>query len=99
MSGFRHVVMFSWADDATEEQRDAALDALRQMAVDLTDLGTITVGTDAGLADGNADWAVVADFPSEENYLAYQRDEEHQRIIKELIRPAIKSRTALQHHR
>ncbi len=99
MTGFRHVVLFSWAEDATQEQRDAALDALRKMAVDLVELGTITVGTDAGLAEGNADWAVVADFPSQENYLAYQQDAEHQRIIKELIRPAIKTRTALQHHR
>lgn len=99
MSGFRHVVLFSWAESSTQDQRDAALDALRKMAVDLAHLGTITVGTDAGLAEGNADWGVVAEFPNQENYLAYQKDAEHQRIIVELIRPAIKSRTALQHHR
>ncbi|MGQ0845091.1 MAG: Dabb family protein [Sporichthyaceae bacterium] len=99
MSGFRHVVMFSWAAQATPEQREKALAALRAMAADLADLGTITVGTDAGLAEGNADFVVVGDFPSQENYLAYQQDEGHQRIVKELIRPAVSSRTALQHHR
>lgn len=99
MSGFRHVVLFSWAEHATQEQRETALDALRKMAVDLAHLGTITVATDAGLAEGNADWGVVADFPDQESYLAYQRDEGHQRIVTELIRPAITSRTALQHHR
>ena len=99
MSGFRHVVMFRWAEDAAPEQREAVITALREMAVELAGLGTITVGTDAGLVEGNADWVVVADFPSQENYLAYQQDEGHQRIISELIRPAIASRTALQHHR
>ena len=48
---FRHVVVFSWTDEATPEQRDAAVSALRQWGEDARRFGTLTVGVDAGLAD------------------------------------------------
>lgn len=99
MSGFRHVVMFRWADDAPADRRDAAVEALRHLGEEVADLGTLSVGVDAGLADGNADVVVVADFASREDYLAYAQDPRHQKVVQEFVRPVIAERVALQYAR
>lgn len=99
MTGFRHVVMFRWAADAPSERRTAALDALHRLTEQMAGLGTLTVGTDAGLAAGNADVVVVADFPSEQAYLDYAGDPRHQDVVQNYLRPAIAERVALQHAR
>ncbi len=99
MSGFRHVVMFRWADDAPADRRDAAVEALRHLGEEVADLGTLSVGVDAGLAEGNADVVVVADFASREDYLAYAQDPRHQKVVQEFVRPVIAERVALQYAR
>ncbi len=99
MSGFRHVVMFRWAPDAPADKRTAAIDALHRLVDDVADLGSLTVGVDAGLAEGNADVVVVADFPSRDAYLAYAQDPRHTDVVVNHLRPIIAERVALQHER
>lgn len=94
---FRHVVMFDWNDDASPEARAAAVDALRRWGVAAAEFGTLTVGTDAGLAEGNADVVVVVDFPDREAYAGYAADPRHLDMIAELIRPIVGRRSAVQH--
>lgn len=43
-----------------------------------------TVGSDAGLRDGNWSFAIVADFLDEASYRAYDADDEHNRLRAEL---------------
>lgn len=94
---FRHVVVFSWTPEATPEQRDGAVAALRQWARDAERFGTLTVGVDAGLAEGNGDVVVVMDLPDRETYAAYAVDDRHQAMIREHIRPILGRRCAVQH--
>ena len=94
---FRHVVVFNWTDEATAEQRDGAVAALRQWARDAERFGTLTVGVDAGLAEGNGDVVVVMDLPDRETYAAYAADDRHQAMIREHIRPILGRRCAVQH--
>jgi hypothetical protein len=94
---FRHVVVFSWTPEATPEQRDGAVAALRQWARDAERFGTLTVGVDAGLAEGNGDVVVVMDLPDQETYAAYAADDRHQAMIREHIRPILGRRCAVQH--
>ena len=49
-----------------------------------------------GVAEGNADLAVVADFDDVDAWRVYRDDPEHQRVIAELIRPNLADRTAAQ---
>lgn len=99
MSGFRHVVMFRWAPDASAERRTAALDALHHLVGEMAELGVLTVGVDAGLAEGNADVVVVGDFPSQQAYLDYAKDPRHLDVVQNFLRPVISERVALQHAR
>lgn len=95
--GFRHVVLFRWKPEATAEQRRTAIEALQQFATDIAHLGTLTVGEDAGLAEQNADAAVVVDFARREDYLEYAKHPRHLEVIAQYIRPILAERTAVQH--
>ncbi len=94
---FRHVVVFTWTDEATPDQRAAAVEALREWGVTAREFGTFTLGVDAGLAEGNGDAVVVVDLPDRDRYLAYTADERHQAMLAEHIRPILGRRCAVQH--
>ncbi|MEU8250326.1 Dabb family protein [Nonomuraea sp. NPDC048916] len=94
---FRHVVLFKWSEEAGEPVRAAAVSALRHWAVVAAEFGSVTVGTDAALREGNHDVAVVADFPDREAYLRYTADERHLAMVAEHITPNASSRAAVQH--
>jgi uncharacterized protein (DUF1330 family) len=55
------------------------------------------VGGDAGLAEGNAHTALVADFPDVAAYRRYAADPRHQAVIAEHVRPWLASRSAVQY--
>ncbi|MGY1694395.1 Dabb family protein [Geodermatophilus sp. SYSU D00814] len=94
---FRHVVVFSWTPEATAEQREAAVAAIRAWGEQAREFGTLTLGVDAGLAEGNGDAVVVVDLPDRDAYAAYAADERHQRMLREHVRPILAQRCAVQH--
>ena len=93
---FRHCVMFKWTDQVTSEAKAAlstGLDSLAELAV----VQSYIHGPDAGVSDGNWDYAVVADFADVDDYRAYSADAGHQELIAELLRPNIAARAAIQY--
>lgn len=94
---FRHVVMFSWTDEASGEARQAAVDAIGGLPDMVASIRGFSVGTDAGLAEGNFDACVVADFDDEAGYLTYRDHPDHVRVATELLRPIVSGRAAVQY--
>ncbi|WP_336214676.1 Dabb family protein [Nonomuraea sp. LPB2021202275-12-8] len=92
----RHVVLFTWTEDATEEQKATVAAELRKLPGQIPQLRSYTVGRDAGLNPGNHDFAVVADFDDEDAYLVYRDHPQHQAVIAEHIKPIVASRAAAQ---
>jgi hypothetical protein len=93
---FRHVVMFKFRDDATEEQRRAVSAGLAGLPSSIPGVRAFAFGPDAGVAADNYDLAVVAEFDDEAAYREYAGHEEHQRVVRQLIRPVIVARAAVQ---
>jgi heme-degrading monooxygenase HmoA len=93
-----HVVTFGWTEDTSSETVDEIATALRGFIADaeLPGLRSWTCGRDAGFADDNADFAVVAVFDDTDAYTAYRDHPEHRRIISEQIAPRIAARSAVQ---
>jgi hypothetical protein len=96
-AGLRHVVMFQWAADTSQQDRVEAVTALLGLKDSVAHLCALRVGTDAGLVSDNYDVVVVADFPDAGDYTRYVDDPEHQRVVRERLRPFIASRAAVQH--
>jgi len=93
----RHVVLLTFTADATDSQVGALEQALSGLPARLPKIRSYKFGRDAGINADQASFAVVADFDSTEDYVEYRDDEEHNRIIVELIKPILVTRTAVQY--
>ena len=93
----RHVVLFTWTDDADQARRATTVDALRRLREDVGGMSSLTVSDDAGLVDGNAHTILVADFADEDAFRRYAQDPVHQAVIAEHVRPWLAGRSAVQY--
>lgn len=93
----RHVVVFRWHPGTTSEQVAAVTAALRALPAEIGELAAYHVGADAGINEGNHAYAVVADFATAEDYLAYRDHPAHQAVIRDLIAPLVAERAAVQY--
>jgi hypothetical protein len=94
---FRHVVLFRWSPTATDEQKQAVSRGLARLPAAIPELVEYRFGPDHGLADGNWDFVVVADFEDSAAYEVYRDHAHHQDLIVELIRPVVADRAAVQY--
>ena len=92
----RHVVVLTWKPEATQEQKQEVSAALGTLPPLLKGLLSYSFGHDAGLADGNASFAVVADFEDVESYHAYRTHPAHLDVINRVIAPISAQRRAVQ---
>lgn len=67
-------------------QVEDAIQALRDLTVEGVEFRLVG-GQDHGLREGNASYALTADFVSDEAYRIYDADPEHNRIRRELFAP------------
>jgi hypothetical protein len=93
----RHVVVFSWKDGVTPEQIEGVSAALRRLSVVIPEIRDYRFGPDLGVNEGNADFVVVADFDSLDDYLVYRDHPDHRAVVNETIRPLLADRTAVQY--
>ena len=93
----RHVVLFTLTEDTDPATRDATVAALRRLPEDVGGMTSFAVGPDAGLVEGNAHTALVADFPDAASFRAYAADPRHLAVIAEHVKPNLASRTAVQY--
>ncbi|MEU5868545.1 MULTISPECIES: Dabb family protein [unclassified Nonomuraea] len=92
----RHIVLFTWADDATDEQKAAVATELRKLPGEIPQLRAYTVGPDAGITEGNHEFAVVADLDSVDDFVIYRDHPRHQAVIAQYIKPILATRAAVQ---
>jgi hypothetical protein len=93
----RHVVVFTWSDDADEERRAATLAELGRLPETVGGMTSFAIGPDSGLRAGNAHAALVADFPDVEAWRRYAEDPVHLQVIAEHVTPILAARTAVQY--
>ncbi len=93
----RHVVLFAWTEDMTSENEQRLVAELNALAPTLPGVRAYHAGPDAGIIEGNFDFAVVGDFDDADSYLAYRDHPAHQDIIGRLSRPYTKARASVQY--
>jgi Stress responsive A/B Barrel Domain len=91
-----HVVTFHLKPDAPADQVERINEAVQALGATLPALRSVAVGSDLALREGNASFAIVAQFDDVEGFQTYADHPEHVRIIKELIGPFIESRHPVQ---
>jgi hypothetical protein len=93
----RHVALFRWKPETTAEDVVRVEEALRALPAKIPSIQSYRFGRDLGIQDGNADFAVVADFVDEKGLETYVANPEHQAVITERIRPFVARRDAIQY--
>ena len=87
---------FRWTEQATAEQKAQVSAELSRLPALVPSLRSFELGTDIGVNEGNGDFAVCASFDDLDGYLAYRDNPDHQAIIRDLIRPIMAQRLAVQ---
>lgn len=93
----RHVALFRWRDRVTSAQVEAVERALRALPGAIPAIRDYRFGRDLGVNEGNADFAVVADFDSLDDYLAYRDHPEHRAFLTGVVGPLLASRVTVQY--
>jgi Stress responsive A/B Barrel Domain len=93
----RHVAVFRWKDGTTDDAIQAVAEALGRLPEQIPTIAAYRFGPDLGLTDGSADFAVVADFASVEDWRAYTHHPAHQKLIEDFILPIRESRVVAQY--
>ena len=92
----RHVVVFCWTPEATAEQKALVATELARLPAIVPSIRSFVIGPDAGISQGNAEFAVTADFDDEAGFAAYRDDPTHREILAQHITPITATRTAVQ---
>lgn len=93
---FRHVIQLRFKDGTSAEQRLALHTALADLPRQIPEIRRYHFGDDARLRDGNWDFALVAEFDSEDGYLVYRTHPAHLAVIEHYIKPILRERAAVQ---
>jgi Stress responsive A/B Barrel Domain len=93
----RHVVLFRWTEEATEEQKQRMASEVARLPLLVPSLRAFRAGADLGLNQGNFDFAAAADFDDVDGYLAYRDHPGHRAIVNQFILPIAAQRAAVQY--
>lgn len=94
---FRHVVMFRWADYVDGAHVDRVRDAFDALPDAIPEIRQYVHGSDVGVAEGNFDYVVVADFDDVAGWRTYRDHPTHLVLIEELIKGHVAERAAVQY--
>jgi len=92
----RHVVCLTWKEGTPRSAIDAARLEVLALPDKIPEIRRLSVGHDLGFADDNADLAIVADFDDAAAWQVYQQHPEHVRVLRDVLRPILASRQAVQ---
>jgi Stress responsive A/B Barrel Domain len=92
----RHTALFKWAADATGEQKQAAATEVARLPSIVPSIRAFVSGPDAGVNQGNFDFAVTADFDDAAGYIAYRDDPGHREVVQRYVTPIAAQRAAVQ---
>ncbi len=94
---FRHVVLFRWAENVDADHVARVRDTLDSLPDLIPQIRSYVHGTDVGVAEGNFDYAVVADFDRVDDWRTYRDHPAHVLFVEELIKGHVADRAAVQY--
>jgi hypothetical protein len=92
----RHVALFHFVPGTSAEAIDAIDRALAELPGSIEEIVEYRFGRDLDWLTGNADYVVVADFASREDWASYLSDPRHVAVSKNVIAPVLETMTRVQ---
>jgi len=92
----RHVVLFRWKEGVTADDVAEVSASLATLPALIPEIREFQFGSDLGILEGNADYAVAALFDSAADMLAYRNHPDHVAFMTQVLAPRLDQRTAVQ---
>ena len=93
----RHVALFRFNPETPDATKQSLRDGLSELRSAIPEILRYEFGDDLELADGNFDFAVVAEFANSTDFATYAAHPRHVRLVAELVRPILAERASLQY--
>lgn len=88
----KHILLFRFTDDSTDEQRQSILDELATFPVQFPTMRSWTMGENRSSRDDRFSHGFVVEFETEEQLVEYLATEAHERFVRERFKPIIQER-------
>ena len=88
----RHIVLFRFTGDSTDQQRQSMLDELAAFPARFPAMRSWTMGENRSRRDDRFSHGFVVEFATEEQLVDYLATEAHERFVQERFRPIISER-------
>lgn len=92
----RHIVLFRFTDDATDEQVSALAAGLDALPGKIEQIRSYEHGRDVGVRPSSWDYGLVAAFDSAEDFAAYLDHPDHLALVRDLLNPISAERASVQ---
>lgn len=93
---FQHAVMLRFQPGISDEQVASIIEGLSALPGAIPEIRRYAFGPDAGVNEGNFDFAVVAEFDDRAGYLTYRDHPAHVAVVKDRVGPFVAQRSAVQ---
>lgn len=93
----RHVAVFRFVPGTSDEAIDGIDEALGRLPTVIPDIVAYRFGRDLGWSPDNADYVVVADFASQDDFTAYLSHPDHVAVVTGTIAPVLDVVTRVQY--
>ena len=92
----KHIVLLKWKDGVVAADIDRVTSAFAALRDEIPQIRSYEFGADAGLYNGNYDYALLASFDSPEDLQAYAVHPAHKRFLVDVSGPLLDSFVAVQ---
>jgi hypothetical protein len=86
-----------WKPGTSTDQKQVVRERLAALPAAIPQIRSYQFGDDAAIAEGNFEFAIVADFDNRSDFQIYAAHDVHQKLIVEHIRPILQDRAAVQY--
>lgn len=93
----RHVVMFRFTDDTTQDQVMELMQGAIRTATAIEGVRAYRCGPDLGRSSDNYDLVAIADFDHFEDFESFRDHPDHVAFVNEVIKPKLEHRAAVQY--
>lgn len=88
----KHVVLWRFVDDSTDEERDSMLAELATFPQQFRAMRSWTMGVNRSNRDDRFTHGFVVEFETEQELLDYLATDTHERFVRDRFRPIIQER-------
>ena len=88
----RHIVLFSFTSNSTEQQQKSMLEELAKFPARFTAMRSWTMGENRSNRDDRFSHGFVVEFETEDQLIEYLGTDEHEHFVRERFRPIIQER-------